>query len=324
MIDFSPLYQAMERHGLGAWHQALPSQLATILSSDRNGHYQQWMRVLESLPEVTPSQLHLNRDTVIVGQRADVSDSQWSAIDSALRSFIPWRKGPYELFGIHIDTEWRSDWKWQRLQSHIQPLQGKRVLDVGCGSGYHCWRMAGDEASLVIGIDPSLLFFFQFQAVNHFIRSDCVFHLPLTLEAVPAQLEAFDTVFSMGVLYHRRSPIDHILALCDCLNPGGELVLETLVVDGPAGHSLMPDDRYAMMRNVWFIPSCDTLCQWMRRAGLTDVRVVDVGVTTTDEQRATEWMRFQSLADFLDPRNPTLTVEGYPAPKRAVVIARKP
>lgn len=324
MIDFSPLYQAMDQHGLDTWRAILPGQLADILSADRNGHYQQWQQVLDSLPELTPSTLLLNADTITVGQRTDVSDSQWDVINTALRGFIPWRKGPFELFGIHIDTEWRSDWKWQRLQSHIQPLSGRRVLDVGCGSGYHCWRMAGEGARLVIGIDPSLLFFFQFQAVNHFVRSSSAFHLPLALEALPARLEAFDTVFSMGVLYHRRSPIDHILALSECLCSGGELVLETLVVDGPAGYALLPDDRYAMMRNVWFIPSCDTLCQWMRRAGLADVRVVDVSTTTTAEQRATEWMRFQSLADFLDPTDPTLTAEGYPAPKRAVVLARKP
>jgi tRNA (mo5U34)-methyltransferase len=34
-------------------------------------------------------------------------------------------------------------------------------------------------------------------------------------------------------------------------------------------------------------------------------------------------MTFQSLADFLEPNNPDLTVEGLPAPKRAIVIAEK-
>ncbi|MFO7647899.1 DUF1698 domain-containing protein, partial [Halomonas campaniensis] len=58
--------------------------------------------------------------------------------------------------------------------------------------------------------------------------------------------------------------------------------------------------------------------------GFENVRVVDEAVTRTEEQRATEWMTFQSLADFLDPEDPTRTREGYPAPRRAVVMANKP
>ncbi|MEW8068099.1 MAG: DUF1698 domain-containing protein, partial [Candidatus Thiodiazotropha endolucinida] len=45
--------------------------------------------------------------------------------------------------------------------------------------------------------------------------------------------------------------------------------------------------------------------------------------TTIEEQRATEWMRFESLADYLDPADRSLTIEGYPAPRRAVFVARQ-
>ena len=149
-------------------------------------------------------------------------------------------------------------------------------------------------------------------------------HLPLALEELPAKLEGFDTVFSMGVLYHRRSPIDHLLDLKDTLLRGGELVLETLVVEGDAQQVLVPEDRYAMMRNVWFLPSVPALELWLRRAGFVDVRCVDVSTTSVEEQRATDWMRFQSLPDFLDPADHSRTVEGLPAPTRAVLLARKP
>ncbi len=56
----------------------------------------------------------------------------------------------------------------------------------------------------------------------------------------------------------------------------------------------------------------------------TSQRIADVCVTTTEEQRRTEWMVTESLADFLDPNDRSKTVEGYPAPQRAVLIARKP
>ncbi|HBX73869.1 MAG TPA: tRNA 5-methoxyuridine(34)/uridine 5-oxyacetic acid(34) synthase CmoB, partial [Halieaceae bacterium] len=135
---------------------------------------------------------------------------------------------------------------------------------------------------------------------------------------------AFDSVFSMGVLYHRRSPMDHLQELRDCLRPGGQLILETLVIDGPLGATLVPEGRYARMGNVWFLPSPDTLMSWLRKLKFRDVALVDVSITTVEEQRQTEWMRFQSLADFLDPEDATRTIEGYPAPMRAVVTARAP
>jgi tRNA (mo5U34)-methyltransferase len=234
----------------------------------------------------------------------------------------PWRKGPFDVFGVHIDTEWRSDWKWSRVSPHLD-LVGKRVLDVGCGNGYYQWRMLGAGADSVIGVDPNWLFFCQFQAMQRYLPDLPAWHLPFALEDLPARLEGFDTVFSMGVLYHRKSPIDHLLALKDCLVKGGELVLETMVVEGDVHQVLVPEDRYSQMRNVWFLPSVPALELWLRRAGFVDVRCVDVSTTTVEEQRSTEWMKYQSLSDFLDPNDPGKTVEGLPAPRRAVIVGRK-
>ncbi|WP_134627136.1 DUF1698 domain-containing protein, partial [Pseudomonas aeruginosa] len=99
---------------------------------------------------------------------------------------------------------------------------------------------------------------------------------------------------------------------------------ETLVVEGDASTVLVPEDRYAQMRNVWFLPSVAALELWLRRAGFADARCVDVSLTSVEEQRSTEWMRFQSLPEFLDPQDRSRTVEGLPAPMRATLVARKP
>jgi tRNA (mo5U34)-methyltransferase len=128
----------------------------------------------------------------------------------------------------------------------------------------------------------------------------------------------------MGVLYHRRSPLDHLYQLKSFLRQGGELCLETLVIEGPAGHLLLPQERYARMRNVWFIPTAAELLLWLQRCGFVNARVVDETDTSVDEQRSTEWMQFESLQQSLDSTNPALTVEGLPAPRRAVLIANKP
>lgn len=326
MIDYQPLLKALRHEsGLRSWTGGLAEQITRGLSPARWGDLPQWQAALNNLPELAPSSLEL-KTRVRIGSRDDCTDTQRQQLKQVLMDLHPWRKGPYQLFGLDVDTEWRSDLKWQRLEKDVAPLQDKLVLDVGCGNGYHCWRMLGEGARRVIGIDPSPRFVHQFYALKHYAllaQQDLpVDVLPLGIEAMPPELAAFDTVFSMGVFYHRRSPLDHLRELKDLLRPSGQLVLETLIIDNDQNHhALVPEGRYAKMRNVWFIPTPDTLLGWLRKTGFREVACVDVCPTTDAEQRRTEWMTFESLADFLNPEDPRLTIEGHPAPVRAVFIA---
>lgn len=321
MNDYTLLYQALDALGAGAWVRLLPAQLAEAFDERTHGDLLKWRAAIDELPAVEPGCVNL-AEMVSIGEATDLSEQQLRQLVRGLQKLHPWRKGPYRLFGVDIDTEWRSDWKWDRVRSHIAPLQNRAVLDIGCGNGYHLWRMLGARARLVIGIDPTLLSVMQFQAVYKLYGAEApLYLLPLKVEQLPLEMKVFDTVFSMGVLYHRRSPIDHLLELKGCLRPGGELVLETLVVDGGADTVLFPEARYAQMRNVWFLPSCELLMAWMRRCGFKNIRLCDVTKTTVNEQRSTEWMRFNSLKDFLDPHDQALTCEGLPAPVRATVVA---
>ncbi|MFL1484524.1 tRNA 5-methoxyuridine(34)/uridine 5-oxyacetic acid(34) synthase CmoB [Marinobacter sp. LN3S78] len=321
---WSDMLLRLEKEGWQDWADAIRTQLYRRFVENPHGDLPRWQDALAHLPDRQDSMVYGDRSEVTVDSLVPLSSPEAELMEKGLRGLMPWRKGPFRFFGTHIDTEWRSDWKWDRVAPALSDLSGRRVLDVGCGSGYHLWRMFGAGAAEVIGIDPGLLFLCQFLAVKRYQPTAPVDLLPLRIEDLPRPLEYFDTTFSMGVLYHRRSPIDHLLELKDTLRPGGELVLETLVVEGPEGYTLMPEDRYGRMRNVWFLPSCPTLLRWMARAGLEGAEVVDVTVTTTMEQRSTDWMRFQSLEHFLDPNDHTLTIEGYPGPQRATVIARKP
>jgi tRNA (mo5U34)-methyltransferase len=315
------VYETLSNIKADAWSTVLPEQLERAFDGSKHGDLADWFSIIEDLPDVTAPCRQLDSDAIQIGCPEDLTSLEQQQLEQNLRSLHPWRKGPYNLFGIHMETEWRSDWKWNRLKDHIAPLKHRTVLDIGCGNGYHCWRMLGAGAKAVIGVDPMLLNVMQFLAIKK-LHGDAPIHvLPLGIEHIPAGLKAFDTVFSMGVLYHRRSPIDHLMELRDVLQSGGELVLETLVIDGKLGEMLLPEDRYARMRNVWFLPSCAMLESWLRRCGFKNIRLVDVTTTRTEEQRSTDWMRFHSLKDFLDPENPHLTTEGLPAPKRAIFLA---
>lgn len=291
----------------------------------RHGDLAAWLKILSALPNRAAQHLDFNQASVQIGARDEVSETEALTIQQGLFALSPWRKGPFSVFGTAIDTEWRSDWKWQRVVPHIQDLTHRNILDVGCGSGYHCWRMLGAGAQYVLGIDPSMRFQIQHRALQKFAQCSQFDMLPIGIEDLPTKLCAFDTVFSMGVLYHRKDPLAHVKELFNLLNPSGQLILETLIVDEgfePSG-IFTPADRYAQMRNVWSITTINKTLELLEQAGFLNPRCVDVNITSLHEQRQTEWMAFHSLAHFLDPNDQTKTIEGYPAPTRAIFVAEK-
>ncbi len=312
----------LEDAGLVGWRQLAPL-LERRYADNAHGDMAGWRRAVEDLPPVPPGGANLDADTIRL--LADpLPDAELELVRRSLIALSPWRKGPFDIGGVHIDSEWRSDWKWNRVRAALAPLDDRLVLDVGCGNGYYALRMLGAGARTVVGIDPTLLYCMQFRALLHFLPDLPVHVLPLRLAEMPGPGHAFDTTFSMGVLYHQRSPLGHLKQLRDTLKPGGELVLETLILPGNEHHCRTPPDRYARMRNVWLLPTLPELEVWLTRTGFGEVRVADVTATTTDEQRTTEWMPFESLAAALIPGDPARTVEGWPAPRRAVVICRSP
>jgi tRNA (mo5U34)-methyltransferase len=322
LLDYSPLIAHLEDYKLSTLACDIPELLESGMDVNRYGDIPRWEQALEMLPDILAQKKSIEGDVVTVATGKPQSAQNIEQLKNGLRGLMPWRKGPFKLFNCYIDTEWRSDYKWQRLVHAIEPLGGKRVLDVGCGSGYHCWRMAGEGAALVLGIDPTPLFIFQYWALQKYLQNSSVWVLPARMEALPKKLHGFDTVFSMGVLYHRRSPFDHLQELKDAMAVDAELVLETLVIEGGKGEVLVPEGRYAKMGNVWFIPSVLTLCGWLKKLKFAKVEVLDVSTTTFDEQRSTDWMQFHSLRDFLDPADQSKTVEGYPAPRRVIISAK--
>lgn len=293
----------------------------TVEISRHNKKGRELERVLEDLPRAVPSSIDADRDRIRIGGAGDLDKAQQDALFNTLCRLKPWRKGPFDVFGVDLDSEWNSAIKWNRLAEHLGPQRGKRILDIGASNGYYMFRMAAREPALIMGIEPHLNYYFQFLALSRYLPFGTLYNLPLKLEELPALNGCFDTVLCMGILYHRRSPLDTLLQIRERMVPGGQLVLETLVLEGEEDVALFPAKRYAKMKNVFFIPTVACLGHWLRRTGFEDVRCVDISKTTIEEQRKTAWIGTQSLEDFLDPEDPTRTVEDYPAPVRAMVLA---
>lgn len=286
-----------------------------------NGNIPKWSQAIDTIDVLPKGKVALRQPYITIDQYSINSE----LLMETLHKLIPWRKGPFMINDLALESEWDGDMKWQRISKHIKPLKNKRVLDVGAGNGYFTLRMAMEGANRALGIEPFLLFNYQFRAIKSMIASPLnALLLPIKLEEMP-KAPLFDTVFSMGVLYHQRDHMEHLSQLHEMMTPDAELIIETLVVEDPEDYILVPKGRYAQMRNVYSIPSIKTLKSWLNDANFNNARVVDISKTTTAEQRKTPWIgeNGASLEDFLDPLDDSLTIEGYPAPTRAIVVCER-
>ena len=301
----------------------LEAAVDAIWQPRRNGNIPRFMNVLNRHPYEGQSSAQISQAVVTANAPEVSTELLHSGIRQDLKDLMPWRKGPFQINDLVLDAEWRCDQKWSRFENAVD-FEGKHVLDIGSGNGYYALRCAGRGARTVTAIDPSVLSVTQFHYMNRYLNRPEVSVLPLALEDLPQKLPVWDIALSMGVLYHRKSPFEHLESIRDKLVPGGTLVLETLVIDGDIHTVLVPENRYAMMNNVYFLPSVALLVSWLRKAGFESIQVVSVTTTDRDEQRNTEWKAGTSLDDYLDAEDPTKTIEGHPIPTRAIVTAVKP
>lgn len=323
MTDYTRLYDLLLETKAASWVPKIKELTDIAFSNQKHGNFDLWAEIINSFPNDNKSLPTLNNGFVQFGGEKDFGDELAGELTKKLKEFMPWRKGPFSLCNINIDTEWRSDIKWERLKGKISSLEDRTILDIGCGNGYHLWRMYLEGAKIAFGIDPYLLSVMQFNIIERFSEDLPVFVSPVGVDDMPDNLDAFDTVFSMGLLYHRREPLEHIKKLFGTVSSGGEVVLETLILDSQDEEIFVPEGRYAKMRNVWNLPSPSQIIKWMKSSGFKNVECVDITVTTPEEQRVTDWMEYESLANFLDPNDSSKTIEGHQAPIRAIFVGEK-
>jgi tRNA (mo5U34)-methyltransferase len=293
----------------------------TIFFNNPKGNAYTFNKAVKSLPEIIPSIKKLDDKKILIGKDSDASHEDIDRLKEHLHTLNPWRKGPFEVFGVEIDTEWQSFIKWDRVKNHLGDIEGKKILDVGSSNGYYMFRLAALKPLMVLGVEPQHSFYYQYLALQKYLNIENVFCLPIKFESFPVTRNYFDLIFCMGILYHRKSPVEMLQGIHKIMAKGGNLIVENLVLESKEGLCLFPESRYAKMRNVFFIPDLKCMQSWLERAGFSNIECLDVSKTTIEEQRQTDWIRTESLIDFLDPKDHNKTVEGYQAPVRAIFKA---
>lgn len=288
------------------------------LSSPKKG-IERYRSLYESVRHFQAQHVDLSGDVVCLGLADEISPDDHRLVLETMRSFMPWRKGPYNVFGIDIDAEWRSERKWNRVLPVLPDLRDKLVADIGCNNGYYMFRMADHKPRLVVGFEPYLQHYYAFKALNSFAGLENLVIEPFGVEHAALYRNGFDVVFLMGILYHRISPIEVLRDILAAMRPGGSLIVESQGIPGDDPVALFPESRYAKVPGTYFVPTVVCLRNWLVRTGFVDVEVFCSHPMSGVEQRRTEWMAFESYEDFIDDRDPSLTVEGYPAPIRVYV-----
>ena len=202
-----------------------------------------WINLLSEMPILQDTNIDLFSGVHVKGNS---NNSDEEVIESLLLQFLPWRKGPFKVNNIIVDSEWRSNLKWDRFLELDLDLKDKNILDVGSGNGYYAFRMLGQGAKAIFCLEPNLMHFSQFLAINHFIKTNKIRMLPERLEILEMKSTFFDIVFSMGLLYHQRDVSAHLNSLRNRMTDIGQLVVETIIAPKEYGDYLKPIGPYAV------------------------------------------------------------------------------
>ncbi|MBU0673104.1 MAG: tRNA 5-methoxyuridine(34)/uridine 5-oxyacetic acid(34) synthase CmoB [Proteobacteria bacterium] len=293
-----------------------------LLSSAKKGVLR-YREPFEKSRSIQANSLDLTNDVVTIGRDDEITPDQKALLLETLRAYMPWRKGPFNVFGIEIDAEWRSERKWNRLLPVLPELTGKKIADVGCNNGYYMFRMAAQKPELILGFEPHLLYHYTFQTLNSLAGLSNLETELLGVENLGLFEGYFDVIFLMGVLYHRISPIEVLKETWKALRPGGSLIVESQAIPGDDPVALFPTETYGKVPGTYFVPTGTCLANWLIRSGFDDVSIFCSHPMSNQEQRQTDWMSFESYDDFMAPNNPDQTIEGYPAPWRVFLKAVK-
>ena len=114
--------------------------------------------------------------------------------------------------------------KYIMNQVHLSNLNGLKVLDVGCGGGLMCERLAQQGAD-VTGVDPTEN---AIQIAQSHLPDDLKDKVKYVLGEVTDINDKFDLILSSEVIEHVNDPEEFLIEIVNRLKPRGDLFLSTL------------------------------------------------------------------------------------------------
>jgi tRNA (mo5U34)-methyltransferase len=166
-----------------------------------------FLTALEQAPDISTNAFSFGSDVIKIGSKEEITSTDLEKLEKSLRTFLPWKKGPFEIFGTAIDAEWRSDFKWARLEPFIEDLTDKKVADIGCSNGYYMFRMMAQNPRLIVGFEPYLKYMYTFLFLQKFAQIPNVHLEPFGVEHIGLYPNFFDVIFCLGILYHHTDPV---------------------------------------------------------------------------------------------------------------------
>jgi SAM-dependent methyltransferase len=110
--------------------------------------------------------------------------------------FEKYGKMPRSIGGLDVDGEWPV------LKSVLSDLNNKRVLDLGCGYGWHCRYAIENNAKEVIGVDISEK---MLQKAITMTNSDNIKYIHKSIEEVEFNEKSFDIIISSLALHYIKT-----------------------------------------------------------------------------------------------------------------------
>ena len=287
-----------------------------------HGNLKQWKNILTKLPDIRTNYLDFSKECIQIGNPKEINLSQLKILEKGLLNLRPWRKGPFNIFGLEIDSEWRSEKKWQRVEDYLPKIKGMRIGDIGCSNGYYSYKLLKLEPELIVGMDKTSLFIIQFLATKFYTKQiQELIILPCSAEEFNPEFIDFDLLLSMGILYHAKNPSNHLASLQRLVKKNGYIILETIISNLKQNINIEKNQTYAGMSNIGTIFTKDNIIKLLNVSGFKNVQVINDSFTDRSEQRTTRWMQGKSLSDFILSNGDT--IEGYPPVCRTIFIAQK-
>ena len=301
-------------------------KLFSLFDENKNfsnhGNLEQWKNILTKLPDISTNYLDFSKECIQIGNPKEINLSQLKILEKGLLNLRPWRKGPFNIFGLEVDSEWRSEKKWQRIEDYLPKIKGMRIGDIGCSNGYYSYKLLKLEPELIVGMDKTSLFIIQFLATKFYAKQiQELIILPCSAEEFNPEFIDFDLLLSMGILYHAKNPSNHLASLQRLVKKNGYIILETIISNLKQNINIEKNQTYAGMSNIGTIFTKDNLIKLLNVSGFKNIQVINDSFTNISEQRTTKWMQGKSLSDFILSNGDTL--EGYPPVCRTIFIAQK-